>query len=125
MGWPQNAYIGQKVICVNMDGVTNFIHLQYPLKINKIYKIDNIECDPKRGSLYFMVHPYDGLPNTYWLASQFRPVQSTEKGMKILRGLLNPANHKKELDLETARALTEAGYMEVSEYIKFKESLTP
>ena len=34
-----------------------------------------------------------GRQNGFFI-SRFRPVQSTEKGMKILRGLLNPKNHK-------------------------------
>ena len=29
-----------------------------------------------------------------WHTDDFRPVQSTGKGMEILRGLLNPKNHK-------------------------------
>lgn len=98
MGWPHNAYVGQKVVCVNDSYPLNpSVIISYPNlpKLNFIYTIAEL-----RNEKSIVLKELDnsdiitGRQNGFFI-SRFRPVQSTEKGMKILRGLLNPKNHKK------------------------------
>ena len=90
MTWPQDAYIGQKVVCINNK------NLVYPggkpLILNQIYTIG--EIDPNCGGVvgFLILELHEEGDRLYWW--RFRPVQSTETGMEILRKLQNPANHK-------------------------------
>lgn len=104
MGWPHNAYVGQKVVCVD-DSFTN--NLDYKeILVGNIYIIreicifDNFICFKlleilKRHLLegYFSSDDDKG-EDCPFDARRFRPVQSTDKGMEVLKGLLNPINHK-------------------------------
>lgn len=94
MGWPQNAYVGQKVVCVG-EPMFKPIAMEPIPSIGEIYTIIKIVISSK-GNVYFQLKEIE--PKFYtemnWEYNMFRPVQSTEKGMEILRGLLNPKNHK-------------------------------
>lgn len=97
MGWPQNAYVGQKVVCVNSIPHPNDPCPYNNPEINKIYTIDKVYIvDGDVVMIELKEIMWKGNDNWYsgFQASFFRPVQSTEKGMEILRGLLNPKNHK-------------------------------
>lgn len=101
MGWPQNAYVGQKVVCVNVGeelGKWDCIYDEEKPKLNELYTIREVVI--YKGCVGFRLTEivnkagWYGNPIPfkaeqifdYW---RFRPVQSTEKGMEILRGLLN------------------------------------
>jgi len=94
MGWPQNAYVGQQIICIGKPDFEPQFNEPKPIIGNK-YTISAIVLSPE-GSVCFQLKEIN--PKFYtdmnWQYSMFRPVQSTEKGMEILRGLINPANHK-------------------------------
>lgn len=92
MGWPQNAYVGQKVVCVNDSYPLNpSVLISYPNlpQLNFIYTIAEL-----RNEKSIVLKELDnsdiitGRQNGFFI-SRFRPVQSTKKGMEILRGLLN------------------------------------
>lgn len=89
--WPQNAYVGQKVVCVELINLINPWHRNIPLTIGAIYIIKELYI--YNDKLRFVVN--DGTPR-FWLASQFRPVQSTEKGMSILKEILVTQNVKED-----------------------------
>ena len=90
--WPQNAYVGQKVVCVKLINVIDPVMRQRPVIIGNIYTIAEILI--YKNKLYFKIKEAyfasDGHPQN-WLADNFRPVQSTDTGMSILKELLiNP-----------------------------------
>lgn len=93
MGWPQDAYVGQEVVCVDLVDLFNPWHKSAPLIIGGVYKITELNIGAHTNELYFGVN--DGTKRL-WLARCFRPLatRSTETGMEILRKLQDPANHK-------------------------------
>lgn len=91
MSWPQDAYVGQKVVCHNMNGIANSWHRNEPLIVGHIYIIKELNIGAHTGSLYFRVD--DGTPRL-WDHRHFRPIQSTSTGYAILAKLQNPSNHR-------------------------------
>lgn len=97
MGWPHNAYIGQKVVRFRdfEYDPSNLIPMKVP-QLNEIITISHVSTLGDRIVLDFI--EYEAPENEYfykgWASEYFRPVQSTDKGMEVLRGLLNPINHK-------------------------------
>ena len=89
MPWPQDAYVGQEVVCVLFDEKITYdtICRAHPLVVNETYRI--LEITAQTNRVYFRVQ---NLPpfRIWWLSHQFRPIQSTKTGMSILRGLLVP-----------------------------------
>lgn len=87
--------VGQDVICIRDDWEDK--PDSYPRKGN-VYRIIGIDTGPQRTTgkidigLRFVEFPYQNI----WHHENFRPVQEklTERGMEILRKLLDPANHK-------------------------------
>ncbi|MDE2107478.1 MAG: hypothetical protein KGL39_60340 [Patescibacteria group bacterium] len=100
MPWPQDAYVGQKVVCV--DGTTpehgNWGPIPIQGVIYTISKIGFVFNNTGRTGIGFNIFELDrdedpGLDLCWWRASRFRPVQSTSTGYAILAKLQNPANH--------------------------------
>lgn len=95
MAWPQDAYVGQEVVCTFLDtSITkNRSCLAYPIIKDEIYTI--LDITSQNGKLYFRVQDLNHY-RIWWLSHQFRPVtlRSTETGMEILRKLQDPQNHK-------------------------------
>ena len=88
ISWPQNTYVGQKVVCV---GPPAFKPMFGPIvKIGNVYTIKNINISPKTKTLHFELEEIFDIhyPSMNWEAIKFRPVQSTEKGMSILKEIL-------------------------------------
>lgn len=88
MTWSQDAYVGQKVVCINFP-----LGFPWGPKLNEIYTISYIGMPGldatnnlnKLGvSLLEIPSPYR--PN--WLICHFSPVQSTKTGMAILKEIL-------------------------------------
>lgn len=87
MTWPKDAYVGQKVVCIDDKNVDD-------LQLNNIYIIEKIYIS---NNLYFWLQGVNdrSKPNYGgYYPRRFRPVQTNEKGMEMLRELLNPINHK-------------------------------
>lgn len=102
MTWPQDAYVGQKVVCIVEKCNDVSIGTIEPGK-GDIGTIRNIYIGPHNHvCIELKEFPSIGgfnksnteycLPG--WYAYDFRPVQTNEKGMEMLRELLNPINHK-------------------------------
>lgn len=99
MPWPQNAYVGQKVVCIDgtrpycllySDGIQPQIDCKYTIvKIGPYH--DEIHVDiaelPKYSPKY-----------CDWNISRFRPLQSTSTSYSLLARLQDPTNHR-NLDL--------------------------
>ncbi len=87
--WPQNAYVGQKVVCVQFGPCCCGCNSK-ELIVNSIYVIASIrEAYGEIGfELIGIKTPKNHLGFSYkW----FRPAQSTDTGMAILKELLiNP-----------------------------------
>ena len=95
-GWPGNAYVGQEVICIDATPVTNPWHRANPLVLGARYRIMVVHCAP-RGKILFAVSPSAVAPcgsRPHWMSTHFRPAQSTDTGMAILRRLQNPQHHQ-------------------------------
>lgn len=93
MGWPQNAYVGQKVVSLHTFSPRPIYGLNDLPQKDEIYTISKIVISPSNEvGLFFKelqtFHLYG------YMATVFRPLQSTDKGMEVLKGLLNPINHK-------------------------------
>lgn len=104
--WPQNAYVGQKVVCVDdTENLSkwNCIYGEIKPILNKIYTIRElvvyydsfgyrlVEIINKPG---WYGNPFVFKAEQFFDSFRFRPVQSTETGMKILKGLLVPTKEK-------------------------------
>lgn len=103
MAWPQDAYVGQKVVRYRTDD--EFEDIAPPLNKEvtiswigiaewygqSIIVIDTVEYPSPRTS------SYKGWQRG-WAAAFFRPVQSTSTGFALLTALLNPANHRHRED---------------------------
>lgn len=84
MGWPQNAYVGQKVVCIDNSTVPNPWHNKHPLVLNEVYTILAIDVLPRLNIIHFQIDNSMRL----WSYDKFKPVQSTESGMKVLNAIL-------------------------------------
>lgn len=101
MTWPQDAYVGQKVVCIIPKlNECSFSGVLEP-DINEVGTISNIYVCPNNIVIIELIEfPQPGGLSMFgrvgpgWQASGFRPVQTTEKGMEILKSILNPKNHK-------------------------------
>lgn len=91
MAWPQDAYIGQKVICIN-DEHTNLVKKGNVYIIKSIFDV-YIEPDHFEMPLSGNFPPPHGM-----FISRFRPVQPISTGFALLTALLNPANHRHRED---------------------------
>ena len=82
--WPQNAYVGQKVIVID-DSPGRISGLLFPYKRNEQVTITEIDLNvPLKDLFGFAIN---GTWST-WSWRRFHPVQSTEKSMKILTEIL-------------------------------------
>jgi|SRR5690606_34016718 len=91
--WPQNAYVGQKVVCVDVVPQRG-CRDDLPLKLGEVYTIRwlGFYLGDRCLRLEECTRP-DSLPepDRPMLLRRFRPVQSTDTGMSILKELLiNP-----------------------------------
>lgn len=97
MPWPQDAYVGQKVVCVDKcyDSVTKTTILP-----NEVVEIERIHASPMGISFEIKGRPSPEnlLHYAGFAYCAFRPLQSTTRGMSTLTALLNPINHR-NLDL--------------------------
>ena len=97
--WPQNAYVGQKVIRFR-----NPIHPAEDLTIfpappiGEVATISWINYNRIYNLILIDLNEYPSPATTGYFRGldirMFRPVQSTEAGMKILKGLLIPTKEK-------------------------------
>lgn len=92
MTWPQDAYVGQKVVCVKDDPPPNPWHRQFPVVKGQVYTIHSIEVMRMFPYVCFRIDSSRRL----WGHDNFRPVQSTETGMSVLRALLTPLKIKEK-----------------------------
>lgn len=96
MPWPQDAYVGQKVFCIFEGACPCGCGIQAPPQ-NTELTIGKITCD-WIGEVGFEIvecpAPHHPWHEPVWHHRIFRPVQSTSRGMEILRRLQNPANHR-------------------------------
>ena len=84
--WPQNAYVGQKVVRLNKE-----FHPLDPTKPNETYTIKLIGLFLNQYIYFTLNEASCPFGNMGWLYVLFRPVQSTDTGMAILKELLiNP-----------------------------------
>lgn len=88
MTWPQDAYVGQKVVCIFFDAekTQDSMCRKYPIVKDEVYTILDITIH--KDKLFFKVQDNLSVLRLWWLAYQFRPVQSTKTGMKILTEIL-------------------------------------
>lgn len=99
--WVKNAKVGDKVVCV--DNRNN-----EPLVIGHIYKIKEISVGLTTNegvvSVGFKLDEVtptsNGNTQFHWAC--FKPLKSTEKGMSILREILNNPHKEIEKSLEDA-----------------------
>lgn len=98
MAWPQDAYVGQKVVCID-DSLSRGNKVKY-FKLHDTYTISRIESYGNQLGLFIDLIEVTGQCETgpNFRISRFRPVQTNEKGMEMLRELLNPVNHKVLVD---------------------------
>lgn len=104
MAWPQDAYVGQKVVRWKDDGITCIgnpppVGLKVTISYIGIVKYANetfvvIDLVEYPTPLSYTEHP---TWKRGWRASYFYPIQSTFTGFSILACLQDPANHR---DLE-------------------------
>lgn len=102
MAWPQDAYVGQPIICIN-SSFTRYGGIPVSLTEGQIYHIREMDPTPdKRGGLAFYLQEANSI--YYW--HRFRPLQSTATGYSILAKLLQPKElekfHKEEKKRELA-----------------------
>lgn len=89
--WPQNAYVGQKVVCIKDTQFITKGLLKSPLLKGIVYTIDGIWDNGKLISLTEIKCPCSDPNCAQYLITRFRPVQSTDTGIAILKELLiNP-----------------------------------
>lgn len=104
MSWFKTAYVGQKIICID-DTTEPFYCINSETKpvkgnlyhIRGIVSFKNIICFylkeiVNKPGWYGMPIPH--IQEQFFDYWRFRPVQTNEKGMSMLRELLNPINHK-------------------------------
>lgn len=100
MDWIKTAYVGQRVVCIfdgNLDGHGGFDGT--PIKAGKAYAIREIGIDvlgcagiKVTGAQLDFIGWGPKMPSFtdgFWVAIRFRPLQSTDTGMAILRAILN------------------------------------
>ena len=103
MSWPRDAYVGQKVVCLEENASLYCIcgcgvrspEAKTVYTISKVWlgKYDQIGID-----LIEYPAPNDSPHNPFWNALAFRPVQGAEKGMGVLRGILKDAKREVKED---------------------------
>lgn len=101
MGWPQNAYVGQKVVRHRFAGPHE--HIAPPL--GETLTVSWVGVVVYQGEEFVVLDlvehpsPREGVRSWQrgWAADFFRPVQDTRKSYQWLEALLDPTNHK---DLE-------------------------
>ena len=99
ISWPQNAYVGQKVVRFR-----NSIHPAEDLTIfpappiGEVVTISWIDYNQIYNLILIDLNEYPSPEITGYFRGldirMFCPVQSTETGMKILKGLLVPTKEK-------------------------------
>jgi len=104
VGWPQNAYVGQKVVCIEGPSFRPGLGLDHDFGghcfgpvINNTYEIRSIVVWKHLiGFRLVGITVRDWKPGEEkaWRAARFRPAQSTETGMRILTALLVPDKQK-------------------------------
>lgn len=106
MGWPQNAYVGQKVVCVNnADTMMRKWHSKHTKPVlGGVYTIAGFGESVYKGYVVIYLAEITNIIVTRGIRyydcgyniMRFRPVQerSTETGMEILRKLQDPTNHR-------------------------------
>lgn len=100
--WVKNAKVGDKVVCV--DNYNN-----EPLVIGRVYTVSGVGVaifadNPSYQDIAFDVEgvkPIRAPANSFHWAC-FKPLKSTEKGMSILREILNNPHKEIEKSLEDA-----------------------
>jgi hypothetical protein len=97
MTWPQDAYVGQKVVCIKVLPLIHPIHMMMPINLNEVYEISALYIG--RGKLWFGLT--DWPPRVWWHTEQFRPVQSTSISYSILAKLQDPTTHRDLEDVST------------------------
>ena len=99
MGWPANAYIGQKIVCVGgPDRIIFYWEIQP--KRNAVYTIRDIR--PRGDRLAFLlveiVNPpanYDqGFDECGFWASRFKPVKTFKNDISIFQRIVDKVNKK-------------------------------
>lgn len=98
MTWPQDAYVGQKVVCID-DGQPKspFFWTKKILTKGNIYIIRAIGCKTAGNSLGIKLNGVSLNRDDPFNVRRFRPVQENEKGMEILERAKDP-NFKIEPD---------------------------
>jgi len=99
MAWPQDAYVGQEIVCVDARPCPCCNTCE--VKQDHNYKIKAISPPDIRGYIGIIVHGVHCMYHEWGFAHvRFRPLQSTSTGFAILRSILT--NPKKEIVKETA-----------------------
>jgi len=93
MAWYERAQVGDRVVCIEGAAPHECANpeLANALVVGRVYVITELDFDARRS--WRGCHVYLGLAEVSGLcvAVLFKPVRSTDTGMAILRGLLQPA----------------------------------
>lgn len=94
MAWPRDAYVGQKVVAIKEPDDIDRFRLFYIPPRNVPLTIASIHIHFDGEILIDLIeYPFRmrfGSAKGF-RASAFRPIQDTEKGMEVLRGILRGA----------------------------------
>lgn len=105
MSWIERAKVGDKVVCVdNESGRGGWVYPSEEIAEGCIYTISDIFLNSRNGAVVFHFIGYERPRASSELgrkvgygAYRFKPViKSTDKGMSVLRGLLNTKSKSKE-----------------------------
>lgn len=94
IGWPQNAYVGQKVVCIVGDGwvAAEDAAPPCPLVQGQVYTIAGIwpvKIAPFKDRLFFALADFD--PRDVFAAVGFKPAKDTSAAVeKLKRDVLRP-----------------------------------
>lgn len=98
MAWWDMAKVGDKVVCIRDDAFhTKTGGDHRTLKKGAVFTIRQIWPIPSPPYSCPVALYFEELKNSF-TATGFRPVQPTEAGMEILRGLLKPAKQPVKKD---------------------------
>jgi len=89
VGWPQNAYVGQKVVKILDHGDRRPGYPSPPL--GEVLTVNFVGTDWQDDVMIDLVEypsPEDDVYHRGYYARGFRPAQSTETGFKLLTALL-------------------------------------
>lgn len=87
IGWPQNAYVGQKVVCID----ANTINIGFDKLIkNEVYTISEIEISEKGHFIDLKEKmKYPSSLGCRFFISRFRPVIEKKTDISIFTSMLN------------------------------------